>query len=218
MMKHKKITADVFSSVSRHYDTFLNLITFRRIKDWQRTMLKEVEGAKTLLDVGTGTGGVLLQADPQAIRVGIDLSLGMLKVARRKCPDCSFVLADAENMPFKTSSFDAITLSLVYRHLYNREQFLKEAQRVLKPEGRLAILDINKFWLTPLLVFFMKFLIKPLGLVLFGRDKWEFFIHSLENSLSEEELKRELESNGFKVIKTQKRLFGIVYIVSAQKI
>jgi demethylmenaquinone methyltransferase/2-methoxy-6-polyprenyl-1,4-benzoquinol methylase len=188
-MKHKQIIADVFSSVSRHYDTFLNLITFRRIKDWQRTMLKEVEGAKTLLDVGTGTGEVLLQADPQA-----------------------------KNMPFKTSSFDAITLSLVYRHLYNRDQFLKEAQRILKPAGRLTILDINKFWLTPLLVFFMKFPIKPLGLILFGRDKWEFFIHSLENSLSEEELKRELESNGFKVIKTQKSLFGIVYIFSAQRI
>jgi len=53
-MKHKQITADVFSSVSKHYDAFLNLITFSRIKDWQRTMLKEVEGAKTLLDVGTG--------------------------------------------------------------------------------------------------------------------------------------------------------------------
>jgi demethylmenaquinone methyltransferase/2-methoxy-6-polyprenyl-1,4-benzoquinol methylase len=181
-------------------------------------MLKEVEGAKNLLDVGTGTGEVLLQADLKAIRVGIDLSLSMLEVARRKCPDCSFLLADAENMPFKNSSFDAITLSLVYRHLYNRDQFLKEAQRVLKPEGRLVILDINKFWLTPLLVFFMKFPVKPLGLILFGRDKWEFFIHSLENSLSEEELKRELESNGFKVIKTQKRLYGIVYIVSAQKI
>jgi len=159
-----------------------------------------------------------LQADPQAMRVGIDLSLDMLKIARKKCPNCGFVLADAENMPFKTSSFDAIILSLVYRHLYSRGQFLKEAQRVLKPEGRLVILDINRFWLTPLLVFFMKFPIKPLGLILFGRDKWEFFIHSLENSLSEEELKRELESNGFKVIKAQKRLFGIVYIVSAQRI
>lgn len=217
-MKHKRITADIFSSVSRHYDIFLNLITFRKIKDWQMTMLKEVEGAKTLLDVGTGTGEVLLQADPQALRVGIDLSLGMLKIAHKKCSDCGFVLADAENMPFKTSSCDAITLSLVYRHLHNRDQFLKEARRVLKPEGKLAILDINKFWLTPLLVFFMKFPIKPLGLILFGREKWEFFIHSLENSLNEEELKRELEANGFKVTKTQKRLFGIVYIVSAQRI
>jgi len=39
-MKHKQITADVFSSVSKHYDTFLNFITFSRIKDWQRVMLK----------------------------------------------------------------------------------------------------------------------------------------------------------------------------------
>ncbi len=216
-MKHKQIMAEVFSSISRQYDTFLSLVTFNRIKNWQRAMIKEVEGARTLLDVGTGTGGVLLQAEPQTLRVGIDLSLNMLKVAQKKCPQCAFVFADAENMPFKTSSFDALTLSLVYRHLYSRGQFLKEAHRILRPTGKLAILDINRFWLTPLLVFLMKFIIKPFGVMLFGRDKWEFFIHSLENSLRDDEVKKELEAEGFKVIKTQKIMFGLVYIVFAQK-
>ncbi|MFN3472350.1 MAG: class I SAM-dependent methyltransferase, partial [Aquificaceae bacterium] len=169
------------------------------------------------LDVGTGTGEVLLKSQNKGIRVGIDLSLEMLKVARSKCKACKFLVADGENMPFKDGSFSSISLSLVYRHLLNRKAFLKEAKRVLREEGYIAILDINKFFLTPLLVFFMKYPLKPLGLLLFGGEKWEFFIHSLENSLGVEEVKGELREEGFYVAEVQRRLFGLVYLILAKK-
>ncbi|WP_448587291.1 class I SAM-dependent methyltransferase [Thermocrinis sp.] len=214
----KNVVAEVFSSVSKYYDFFLNLITLGRIKSWQRDMLSLLGKDGNLLDVGTGTGEVLVQSNLKGMGVGIDISFEMLKIAKNKCKECSFVLADAENLPFKESTFENITLSLVYRHLYDRKSFLREAHRVLIRGGSLAILDINKFWLTPILVFFMKFPIKPLGLLLFGRIKWDFFIHSLQNSIEEKELKRELEEAGFKVKTIQRKLLGIVYITVAEKV
>ncbi|MDW8066736.1 MAG: class I SAM-dependent methyltransferase [Aquificaceae bacterium] len=213
----KKTVADVFSSVSRKYDFFLNLITFGNIDKWQRELLQMLDPEGNRLDVGTGTGEILLKSQNKGLRVGMDLSLDMLKIAKSKCKVCKFVLGDAENMPFKSGSFGSITLSLVYRHLINRRQFLKEAKRLLREGGQLSLLDINKFTLTPLLIFLMKYPLKPLGLFLFGRDKWEFFIHSLENSLSVEEVKVELEEEGFEVVEVQKRLLGLVYLLLARK-
>ncbi|MCS6958311.1 MAG: class I SAM-dependent methyltransferase [Aquificaceae bacterium] len=213
----KKTVADVFSSVSRKYDFFLNLVTFGNIDKWQRELLQMLDPEGNRLDVGTGTGEILLKSQNKGLRVGMDLSLDMLKIAKSKCKVCKFVLGDAENMPFKSGSFGSITLSLVYRHLINRRQFLKEAKRLLREGGQLSLLDINKFTLTPLLIFLMKYPLKPLGLLLFGRDKWEFFIHSLENSLSVEEVKLELEEEGFEVVEVQKRLLGLVYLLLARK-
>ncbi|MFN4319433.1 MAG: class I SAM-dependent methyltransferase [Aquificaceae bacterium] len=213
----KKQVQEVFSSVSKKYDFFLNLVTLRKIDQWQRDLLDMLPYEGNRLDVGTGTGEVLLKSQNKGIRVGIDLSLEMLKVARSKCKACKFLVADGENMPFKDGSFSSISLSLVYRHLLNRKAFLKEAKRVLREEGCIAILDINKFFLTPLLVFFMKYPLKPLGLLLFGGEKWEFFIHSLENSLGVEEVKGELREEGFYVAEVQRRLFGLVYLILAKK-
>lgn len=213
----KKTVEEVFSSVSKKYDFFLNLITFKRIDLWQRELLSMLSSEGNRLDVGTGTGEVLLKSQNKGLRVGMDLSVQMLKVAKSKCKACKFVVGDAENMPFKDSSFGSITLSLVYRHLLSRRAFLKEAKRVLRKDGQMALLDINRFSLTPFLIFLMSYPLKPLGLILFGREKWDFFIHSLENSLSIEEVKKELQEEGFEVVEVQKRLFGLVYLLLARK-
>ncbi|MEJ5338201.1 MAG: class I SAM-dependent methyltransferase [Aquificaceae bacterium] len=213
----KKTVEDVFSSVSRKYDFFLNLITFKRIDQWQRELLSMLSPEGHRLDVGTGTGEVLLKSQNRGLRVGMDLSLEMLKVAKTKCRACRFVVGDAENMPYRNEVFGSMTLSLVYRHLLSRKAFLQEAKRVLKEGGQLALLDINRFSLTPLLILVMKYPLKPLGLVLFGREKWDFFIHSLENSLRVEEVEKELEEGGFEVVEVQRRLFGLVYLLLARK-
>lgn len=215
---NKKVVGRIFSDVSRVYDFFLNLITAGRVNVWQKSLLNLMEDDDNRLDVGTGTGEMLKKSKNEGLKVGVDLALGMLKEARRKCPQCYFLLADAENMPFKDSSFKTITLSLLYRHLADREAFLKEARRVLKEEGGIGILDINRIKGTPLLLFLMNYPIRPFGLLIFGREKWEFFIHSLENSLSLEEVKMSVERSGFKVEKLEKKFFGFVYILKAKKL
>ena len=73
----------------------------------------------------------------------------------------------------------------------------------------------KKVLYSALLIFLMKYPLKPLGLLLFGSDKWAFFIHSLENSLSTEEVNRELEEEGFYVVLTVALLmFGVGYLVN----
>ncbi|MCX8075757.1 MAG: class I SAM-dependent methyltransferase [Aquificaceae bacterium] len=216
-MVTKKTVEDVFSVVSKKYDFFLNLVTFGKIDLWQRELLDMLSHEGNRLDVGTGTGEVLLKSQNRGLRVGIDLSLPMLRLAKEKCKVCHFLVGDGENMPFKEGSFSSITLSLVFRHLINRKAFLGEARRVLKEGGELALLDINRFSLKPILVFLMEFPLKPLGILLFGRDKWAFFIHSLQNALSLEEVKRELKEEGFNVVEVQRRLLGAVYLLVARK-
>lgn len=213
----KKQVQEVFSAVSKKYDFFLNLITLGNIDRWQRDLLDMLPYEGNRLDVGTGTGEVLLKSQNKGLRVGIDFSLEMLKIARSKCRACKFLVADGENMPFKDGSFSSISLSLVYRHLLNRRAFLKEARRVLKDNGHMALLDINRLTITSLLIFLMKYPLKPFGLLMFGADKWAFFIHSLENSLSIEEVKREFEEEGFYVVEVQRRFLGVVYLILAKK-
>lgn len=215
-MVTKKIVEEVFSEVSKKYDFFLRLITFGGIDRWQRELISMLSDEGNRLDVGTGTGEVLLKSQNKGLKVGIDLSKDMIKLAKEKCRVCKLLAADGENMPFKDGSFNSMVLSLVFRHLVNRKSFLKEAKRVLKKGGELALLDINRFSLTPFFVFLMKFPLKPLGLFLFGAEKWSFFIHSLENALSLEEVKKELTEEGFNVLEVQKRLFGVVYLLVAK--
>ncbi|MCS7262854.1 MAG: class I SAM-dependent methyltransferase [Aquificaceae bacterium] len=213
----KKTVQEVFSGISGKYDALLNAVTLGKIEPWQRELLQMLSQEGNRLDVGTGTGEVLLKSQNRGLRVGIDLSLDMLKVAKNKCGACKFLVADAESMPFRAEVFSSLTLSLVFRHLIDRKSFLKEARRVLKEGGELALLDINRFSLTPLLVFMMRFPLRPLGRLLFGEDRWSFFIHSLENALKIQQVKEELQEEGFEVVVVQKRLFGLVYLLLARK-
>ncbi|NPB06756.1 MAG: methyltransferase domain-containing protein, partial [Aquificae bacterium] len=104
-MKGKEVMAQIFTGASKAYDFFLSFATLGSIHRWQRELIEAMGREGNWLDVGTGTGEVLkkLGSYPH-LRVGIDLSEGMLKKAKEKCGECHFLLADAENMPFKEGS------------------------------------------------------------------------------------------------------------------
>ncbi len=212
-----RVVADIFSQISRGYDLFLGLVTAGRIHAWQRDLINDLGKNGNWLDIGTGTGEILkkLGEDYPYLRVGVDPAVGMLRVAKEKCSPCYFVAAVGESLPFKERSFSRISLSLVFRHLEDQKAFLREARRVLEREGKLGIVDVGRFSGTGILVFLMKTVLKPFGLLIFGKEKWDFFVNSVEESYSVEEVRDMLEEEGFSVEKIRRRFFGIVYIMTA---
>ncbi len=209
-----RAVAEIFSQISGIYDRFLSFATAGRIHTWQRELLSRMGSSGNWLDVGTGTGEVLkkLGEDYRGIRVGIDPAFGMLRIAKGKCGSCLFLQALGEELPFKEGSFRNISLSLVFRHLQDKVRFVEEAERVLEKDGRVGIIDIGRFRGTPVLLLLMRTLLKPFGLLIFGREKWEFFMHSVEESYSLEEIRAMFESRGFRLEYSGRRFLGVVQI------
>ena len=215
-MGTKEVMASVFSGVARIYDRFVSLITFGGIHRWQKRLIELMGEGRSWLDVGTGTGEVLRKLKSSELKVGIDLAPEMLKVAREKCEDCHFLVADGENMPFKGESFERISLSLVFRHLESQEKFLREAKRVLKKGGRVGLIDIRRFAGNKVLLFLMKTVLLPVGILIFGKEKWDFFIHSVEKSFSLEEVEEMFRRESFKKVGEETTFFGLVFIFVAE--
>jgi len=112
-------------------------------------LLETLEPAEEkILDIGCGTGQFalrVLQAFPQARVWGLDLSPGMLRQGLTRCQEADgrlhFVQGDSERLPFADNSFDAITCTHSFHHYPRQEQVVAEMHRVLRPGGRLLIID-----------------------------------------------------------------------------
>ena len=99
-----------------------------------------------VLDIGCGTGKQLT-ADrrrfPQMTLVGIDRSWGMLQVARRRAPNVNWLQGDGATLPLDSGSFDYVTNQFSYPHIGRTGEFVQEVFRVLKPQGRFVMTNID---------------------------------------------------------------------------
>ena len=110
----------------------------------------EVIPGITVLDAGCGTGALLNKiANTCDIKgYGIDVVENMLAEARKKRPEMSFQISSCDKMPFSDNMFDIIISCLSYHHFFNRAGFVKEAARVIKPNGILYLADPRFPWLV----------------------------------------------------------------------
>lgn len=100
-----------------------------------------------LLDIGCGTGLFLeryLGEGKNRTATGIDISTGMIKKAKERYPDLSYIVGNAEFLPFESASFDAISSLLAFSYLQNPEMSIKDCYRVLVPGGRLAVCTLGR--------------------------------------------------------------------------
>jgi demethylmenaquinone methyltransferase / 2-methoxy-6-polyprenyl-1,4-benzoquinol methylase len=152
----KQQIAEMFDKIAFRYD-FLNRFLSGGIDVyWRKRAIRELRGLaadSAVLDVATGTGDMAIliaRCLPRARITGADISAGMLeigrlKVARLKLGDRIIMqTGDSEALPFASDSFDAITVAFGVRNFENLEKGLQEMQRVLKPGGKLVVLEFSQ--------------------------------------------------------------------------
>jgi demethylmenaquinone methyltransferase/2-methoxy-6-polyprenyl-1,4-benzoquinol methylase len=138
-----------------------------------------------VLDVACGTGDMVVELQKHGCNVtGVDLSKEMMAIARQKAPAATYMLADAERLPFPDGAFDAVTCAFGVRNFVHLEQGLKEMLRVLKPGGRMVILELatpDNPLLRPFYNLYTKHIIPWLGQHLAGsREAYTYLPISIE--------------------------------------
>lgn len=145
---------DLFAKLAPHYDRINDLQSFGLHRVWKRRLVRlaAVRATDQILDVCCGTGDIALRLAAEGSRVtGLDFSAAMLSIARQRAENLGFtarevhfVTGDALQLPFPNASFDAVTIAYGLRNLADLERGLDEITRVLRPAGRLIILDFSK--------------------------------------------------------------------------
>ncbi len=150
----KEEVAEMFNNISGRYDFLNHFLSLGIDKIWRKKavkMLKEID-PKRILDIATGTGDFAIESlklNPDEI-VGMDISEGMLQVGREKMVKrkvdhiISMRLGDSEDLPFEDNYFDALTVGFGVRNFQNLEKGLSEMLRVVRPGGKLIVLEFSK--------------------------------------------------------------------------
>ena len=130
-----------FDTIANTYDRLNRVMTLGLDRRWRRCAVRGLQG--NVLDVACGTGDMVLELQKHGCTVtGVDLSEEMLSIAKRKVENGKWKVADAEHLPFPNDSFDVVTCAFGVRNFVHLEQGLKEMLRVLKPGGRMVILEL----------------------------------------------------------------------------
>ncbi|WP_020526088.1 demethylmenaquinone methyltransferase [Catelliglobosispora koreensis] len=160
--------AAMFDGVAEKYDTTNTVLSFGQDKSWRKSTRAalQLKPGEKVLDLGAGTGVSTEElAKSGAFVVGVDISLGMLKVGRRVRPHVPLVAADALALPFPDKTFDAVTTSFVIRNVANTPAALRELARVTKPGGRLVICEFSHPTNGPFRKVYLQYLMRSLPAV-----------------------------------------------------
>ena len=147
----------MFDRIAGVYDVMNGVMTAGMHHRWRSRAadLARVGPDSSALDVATGTGDLAIElASRGASVVGMDFSEGMLELARRKAPDITFEPGDAQALRYEDGSFDAATVGFGARNFGDLELGLREMARVVRPGGRVVVLEITTPTKPPLSTFF----------------------------------------------------------------
>ena len=232
-LNKKEQVEKMFDTISGNYDGLNRLISFGTDLKWRKKVLKYIieHQPESILDIATGTGDLAIKfAEKTGASkiIGLDLSEGMLSVARKKVINTTleskinFIKGDSEALPFDENSFNAITVSFGIRNFDNLEKGLSEILRVLKPNGLLIILETSvptKFPYKQGYQFHSKILLPIIG-KLFSKDKVAYDYLSESSSIFHygTRLNNILQNIGFINVKNKPQTFGVSTIYTATKL
>jgi demethylmenaquinone methyltransferase/2-methoxy-6-polyprenyl-1,4-benzoquinol methylase len=218
----------MFDRIAGRYDAMNSVMTAGLHHRWRQRAAERAElgPGDSALDVCCGTGDLALElarrVAPGGSTVGCDFSEPMLEIARRKAEETgvtevTFEWADALALPYPDASFDAVTVGFGVRNLADLDRGLGEMGRVLKPDGRLVILEITQPQRPPLSSFYSLWfdrVVPLLGTLAGDRDAYSYLPDSVRSFPAPRDLAERIAVAGFERIRVTVLAGGIIAIHS----
>lgn len=229
----KQQVSRMFNTIAPYYDLLNHLLSLGIDRSWRKRMINELRADKPtyLLDVATGTADVALeiahQLQPEKI-IGVDIAREMLDIGRTKIAKknlqhlIELQEGDSENLPFADDTFDAITVAFGVRNFENLQKGLREMARVLRPGGRLVVLEFSQPTLFPfkqLFHFYFKNILPTIGRFTSKDPKaYRYLYESVQAFPDGERFMAELQQAGLKAEKNIPLTLGISSIYIGRKV
>jgi demethylmenaquinone methyltransferase / 2-methoxy-6-polyprenyl-1,4-benzoquinol methylase len=220
----------MFDRIAGVYDVVNSAMSMGLHHQWRQRAVEraQVGPGSDALDICCGTGDLALelrrQIGPDGRVVGSDFSEPMLELARRKSGDeglpVEFGWADALDLPYGDGSFDAVTIGFGARNLADLDKGLAEMARVLRPGGRVVILEITRPQREPLATFYSLWfdrLVPVIGTVAGDSDAYSYLPNSVRTFPEPRELAAKMDGAGFAEIRWLLLAGGIIAIHSGVK-
>jgi demethylmenaquinone methyltransferase/2-methoxy-6-polyprenyl-1,4-benzoquinol methylase len=227
----KEQVEEMFNSIASRYDFLNRFLSMGIDKGWRRkaiNSIKEVE-PKQILDVATGTADLAIAAlklNPEKV-TGVDLSEKMLEVGKEKIAakqltnKIELVKGDSEHLLFADNKFDAVTVAFGVRNFEHLQQGIDEMYRVLRPGGKIAVLEFSKpssFPFKQVYDLYFKYIL-PMwgGLISKNKTAYTYLPESVKHFPEGAEFIAYLNRAGFKQAKVNTLTFGICSLYTAIK-
>ena len=219
---------NMFDRIAPKYDFFNRLFSLGIDLWWRKNLVKwmQSDDPKQILDVATGTGelAIALWKNFRVKITAVDLSQEMLNLADKKIKqlgaDITIQKANAENLPFESNKFDAVSVGFGVRNFENLEKGLSELKRVVKENGNVYILEFSRMEgvLSPLYNFYFRKVLPFLAKMISDeKEAYSYLPDSVQNFPCGERMKNILLDLGFSKVEYKKLSLGIVTIYKAKK-
>lgn len=219
----------LFSTIAMRYDLVNDIQSAGLHRLWKRKMARLVAlgESEQALDVCCGTGDLIVRLAKRGGRVaGVDMNGAMLNVARRRLAECNIgqsrlYQADALQLPFGDGQFDVVTIAYGLRNLADYKTGLQEIFRVLKPGGRLAILDFGKppnRFVRGLYYQYLRWALPVFGWLFCGSaSAYAYILDSLEKYPAQGGVKDMLDEIGFSSVNVANIMLGTMSLHIARR-
>lgn len=235
-MEKQKEIVEMFNEIAPTYDKANRVISFGVDTSWRKDackiVLKKIDKKDiNIIDVACGTGDMMGIWEDISNKfdikindmVGIDPSVGMLEVAKKKFPNYKFITAKADNTTLAPNFGDILSISYGIRNVVQRKEALAEFNKVLKLGGYLVVLEFTKRKNGGLIPFFRDFYIANIlptlgGMISKNKKAYEYLPNSISNFLDKESFRDELQDAGFELEVTKGYSFDVSTLFVAKKV
>ncbi|MBL6674755.1 MAG: ubiquinone/menaquinone biosynthesis methyltransferase [Alphaproteobacteria bacterium] len=223
-----KLVQKVFSDVANNYDLMNDVMSFGAHRLWKKSFIDIVNpsAGDKIIDVGSGSGDLVLEILKRDLNLKIDmidLNKKMLLEGKKRIKNnnVKFFQQNAEKLNFLNNIYDKYLISFCLRNVTDIDQSFKEAFRILKPGGQYYCLEFsrpNSFVLANIYSYYKSNIIPTFGKIFSNnRDAYNYLNQSIDLFPNQDDLKKRIETAGFKSVKYTNLFDGIVSIHTGYK-